>query len=101
MSPFLERLNANLEKAVAKKKKKCKAEACVENTSAEVDAKVLFVKDGTVVEPDLAAKVKDFVFQVSCGGIGTSFDFVISFARKSPTSCIFIRFDVQICFIHL
>ena len=64
MSPFLERLNANLEKALSKKKKKSKAEACVENSLANVDAKVLFVKDGAVIEPDLAAKVKDFIFQV-------------------------------------
>jgi len=63
MSPFLERLNANLEKALSKKKKKSKGDACVE--SCAIDAKISFVKDGAVVEPDLAAKVKDFIFQVT------------------------------------
>ena len=63
MSSFLERLNANLEKALAKKKKKKKDESLPENCS-EIDAKVSFVKDGSLVTPDLAGNVKDFLFQV-------------------------------------
>jgi hypothetical protein len=67
MSPFLERLNANLEKALAKKKKKKKEETLAESATSsalDVEAKVSFVKAGNVIDPDLSAKVKDFLFQV-------------------------------------
>ena len=62
LSPFLDRLNANLEKALSKKKKKSKNDAG--DAQVTVDAKIVFVKNGDVIEPDLSAKVKDFVFQV-------------------------------------
>ena len=62
LSPFLDRLNANLEKALSKKKKKSKNDAG--DAQVAVDAKIVFVKNGDVIEPDLSAKVKDFVFQV-------------------------------------
>ncbi len=63
MSAFLERLNANLEKALAKKKKN-KKDSTPESASNLVDTKVTFLKNGNVLTPDLAAKVKDFLFQV-------------------------------------
>ena len=65
MSPFLDRLNANLEKALAKKKKKKKEETLAESSSpSDVESKVSFVKSGSLIDPDLSAKVKDFLFQV-------------------------------------
>jgi hypothetical protein len=69
MAPFLQRLNANLEKAVAKKKKKSKNESVGESPATDVDARVTFVRDGCTVDPDLSAKVKDFLFQVKFVGL--------------------------------
>ncbi len=63
MSSFLDRLNANLEKALAKKKKG-KKDSTPESASNIVDTKVTFVKNGNILTPDLATKVKDFLFQV-------------------------------------
>jgi hypothetical protein len=45
---------------LSKRKKKSKDDTVVN----VVDAKVVFVKNGSVIEPDLTAKVKDFIFQV-------------------------------------
>lgn len=61
MSPFLERLHANLEKAVSKKKKNKKV--VEESPTPDYDTKVSFIKGGQIVEPGVAAKVKDFLFQ--------------------------------------
>ena len=63
MSSFLERLNANLEKALAKKKKN-KKDSTPESASNIVDTKVTFLKNGNILTPDPATKVKDFLFQV-------------------------------------
>ena len=48
---------------MSKKKKKSKTDV-VGAANVDVDAKIVFVKNGDVIEPDRSAKVKDFVFQV-------------------------------------